>query len=55
MILQGFRHKDVLTENLVKESPTLSRLGRITLMVWAVHRRWKLWFADVKSDFMQSD
>eukprot|EP00913_Durusdinium_trenchii_P017657 g16596.t1 len=55
VILQGFRHKDVLSENLVKESPTLSRFGRITLMVWAVHRRWKLWCADVKSAFMQAN
>ena len=55
VILQGFRHKDVLNENLVKESPTLSRLGRITIMVWAAHRSWKLWCADVKSAFMQSN
>ena len=55
VILQGFRHKDVLTENLQRESPTLSRRGRITLMVWAVHRKWKVWCADVKSAFMQSD
>ena len=55
VILQGFKHKDVLTENLQRESPTLSRHGRITLMVWAVHRKWKLWCADVKSAFMQSD
>ena len=55
VILQGFRHKDVLTENLIKESPTLSRFGRITLMVWAVRRQGKLWCADVKSAFMQSD
>ena len=55
VILQGFRHKDVLNENLVKESPTLSRLGRITIMVWATHRSWKLWCADVKSAFTQSN
>lgn len=42
VIQQGFRRKDVLTENLVKESPTLSRLGRITLMVWAVRPKWKV-------------
>ena len=55
VILQGFRHKEVLHENLQRESPTLSHLGCITLMVWAVHRRWKIWCADVKRTFMQSD
>ena len=55
VILQGFRHIDVLSENLVRESPTLSRLGRMMVMVWATHRSWKLWCADIKSAFMQAD
>ena len=55
VILQGFRHIDVLSENLVRESPTLSRLGRMMIMVWATHRSWKLWCADIKSAFMQAD
>ena len=55
VILQGFRHIDVLSENLVRESPTLSRLGRMTILVWAVHRGWKVWCADIKSAFTQAD
>ena len=55
VIIQGFRHVDVVRENLVRESPTLSRLGRMMVMVWAVHRGWKLWCADIKSAFMQAD
>ena len=48
VIIQGFKHRDVLNENLLKESPTLSRMGRMVIMTWGVHRRWKLWCADVK-------
>ena len=55
VIIQGFKHRDVLNENLLKESPTLSRMGRMVIMTWGVHRRWKLWCADVKSAFMQSN
>ena len=55
VIIQGFKHRDVLNENLLKESPTLSRMGRMVIMTWAVHRRWKLWCADVKSAFTQSN
>ena len=55
VIIQGFKHRDVLNENLLKESPTLSRLGRMLVMIWAVHRRWRIWCADVKSAFMQSN
>ena len=55
VIIQGFRHKDVISEALVKESPTLSRLGRMAVLIWATHREWSLWSADVKSAFMQAD
>ena len=55
VIIEGFKHCDVLNENLQKESPTLSRLGRMLVMIWAVHRQWKIWCADVKSAFMQAN
>ena len=55
VIVQGFKHYDVLNENLQKESPTLSRLGRMLVMIWAMHRQWKIWCADVKSAFMQAN
>ena len=55
VIIQGFKHKDVLNEELERESPTLSMLGRHSVYVMATHKRWKLWSADVKSAFMQAD
>jgi len=47
MILQGFKHRDVLEAKLDTESPTLSRLGCIL--------RWKIGTMDVKSAFLQAD
>ena len=41
--IQGFRHTDVVTEALLKEPPTLSRTGRMLIMVWAVRHKWSLW------------
>ena len=55
VIIQGFRHKDVLTEELDRESPTLSRVGKMLLLQWAVQMKWKLFGADVKSAFMQAN
>ena len=55
VIIQGFKHKDVLSEELVRESPTLSSVGRMVVFVWAVHKCWKVWTADVKSAFMQAN
>lgn len=54
VILQGFRHKDVLTEELDGESPTLSRTGRMLILIWACQLGWKVFAANVKSAFMQS-
>ena len=54
VIIQGFRHKDVLTEELDRESPTLSRTGRMLILIWACQFSWKVFAADVKSAFMQS-
>ena len=55
VIIQGFRHKDVMNEKLETEAPTLSRLGRFLVMTMLVHKRWKAFSADVKSAFMQAD
>ena len=55
VIIQGFKHKDVLEKQLETESPTLSRIGRMLIYVMATHRRWKLFSADVKSAFMQAN
>ena len=54
VIIQGFRHKDVLNEELDRESPTLSRTGRMLILQWACQLGWKIFAADVKSAFMQS-
>ena len=55
VIIQGFRHKDVMNEKLETESPTLSRLGRFLILNMLVHKKWKAFSADVKSAFMQAD
>ena len=55
VILQGFRHRDVLESKLDTESPTLSRLGKYLILQSAVQRRWKIATMDVKSAFLQSD
>ena len=55
VIVQGFRHKDVLENDLDKESPTLSRVGRMLTLQWACQNQWKVFSADVKSAFMQAD
>ena len=54
VIIQGFRRKDVLNEELDRESPTLSRTGRMLILQWACQLGWKVFAADVKSAFMQS-
>ena len=55
VILQGFKHKDVLTQEIETEAPTLSRIGKHLIYIFALQRRWKLFAADVKSAFMQAD
>lgn len=55
VIIQGFRHKDVMNEKLETEAPTLSRLGRFLILNMLVHKKWKAFSADVKSAFMQAD
>ena len=55
VIIQGFRHKDVMNEKLDTEAPTLSRLGRFLILNMLVHKKWKAFSADVKSAFMQAD
>ena len=55
VIIQGFRHRDVLESELEKESPTLSRIGRMLIMQWTCQLQFKLFSAGVKSAFMQSD
>ena len=55
VIIQGFRHKDVLENDLEKESPTLSRVGKMLTLQWACQNQWKVFSADVKSAFMKAD
>ena len=55
VIIQGFKHRDVLEQCLEKDSPTLSRTGRMLIYTLVVHKRWKLFSADVKSAFMQAN
>lgn len=42
VILQGFRHKDVLEKKLETESPTLSMTGRHGLYIFTVQKQWTL-------------
>ena len=39
VIMQGFKHRDVINEKLVTESPTLSKLGRNVALQWSTRRR----------------
>ncbi|CAK0862702.1 unnamed protein product [Prorocentrum cordatum] len=55
VLYQGFKHRDVAEGQLDKEAPTLSRLGRHTVMLWAALRKWRLFAADVKSAFLQAE
>ena len=55
VIMQGFKHKDVLEGEVDKDSPTLSRLGRHCVFQHCSQRQWKLFLADVKSAFLQSE
>ena len=55
VIIQGFKHKDVLEKQLETEFPTLSRIGKMLIYVMAAQQRWKLFSADVKSALLQAD
>ncbi|CAK0890715.1 unnamed protein product, partial [Prorocentrum cordatum] len=55
VLYQGFKHRDVTEGQLDKGAPTLSRLGRHTVMLWAALRKWRLLAADVKSAFLQAE
>ena len=55
VILQGFKHRDVLSGEIAKESPTLSRLGRMVIFMISAMKHWPLWLGDVKSAFLQSE
>ncbi|CAK0791252.1 unnamed protein product [Prorocentrum cordatum] len=55
VLYQGFKHRDVAEGQLDKEAPTLSRLGRHTVLLWAALRKWRLFAADVKSAFLQAE
>ena len=54
VVIQGFRHKDVL-ENDLETPPTLSRVGKMLTLQWACQSQWKVLSADVKSAFTQAD
>ena len=54
LIMQGFKHKDVVTGEVNKESPTLSRLGRFVTFLILAMNNWKFFTADVKSAFLAS-
>eukprot|EP00434_Breviolum_minutum_P011884 symbB.v1.2.010485.t1/scaffold674.1/size176181/2 len=55
VILQGFKHRDVVQGKLDTESPTLSRLGKYLIVLVGCIKRWKFGTMDVKSAFLQSD
>ena len=55
VILQGFKHKDVLESKLDTESPTISRLGKYLMVLMACCMKWRIGTMDVKSAFLQSD
>ncbi|CAK0872984.1 unnamed protein product, partial [Prorocentrum cordatum] len=55
VLYQRFKHRDVAEGQLDKEAPTLSRLGRHTVMLWASLRKWRLFSADVKFVFLQAE
>ena len=55
IIIQGFKHRDVLEDTVDKEAPTLSMVGRSSIYLFAVVRQLKLWSADVKTAFQQAD
>ena len=55
VIVQAFKHKDVLEKELETDNPTLSRVGRMLIYVMAVHQGWKVFSADVKNTFMLAD
>ena len=42
VILQGFKHRDVLTQEIETEAPTLSRIGKHLIYIFAVHHEWKI-------------
>ncbi|CAE7693968.1 RE1, partial [Symbiodinium necroappetens] len=53
LITQGFRDPDALAGLLDSTSPTLSRLGRTTLMSLAAIRSWSTFIADITTAFLQ--
>ncbi len=55
VILQGFKHRDVLSGEIAKESPTLTRLGRMVIFMISAMKHWPLWLGGVKSAFLQSE
>ncbi|CAK0811747.1 unnamed protein product, partial [Prorocentrum cordatum] len=55
VLYQGIEHRDAAEGQLDKEAPTLSRLDRHTVMLWASLRKDRLFTVDVKSAFLQSD
>ena len=44
-----------LNKKLDVEAPTMSRLGRRAIYFWATAKGWKLFGADGKSAFLQSE
>ncbi len=55
VIMQGFKHRDVLSGELDKKSPTLSRLGRYIIFSILATNGWKFFSADASSAFLQAD
>ena len=55
VILQGFKHRDALSGEIAKESPTLTRFGRMVIFMMSAMKHWPLWLGDVKSAFLQSE
>ena len=53
LITQGFRDPDALAGKIASTSPTLSRLGRTSLMSIAANLGWSTFVADISTAFLQ--
>ena len=51
--LQCFKHEDAVSQDLGKQSPTMSRLARHLLLETGACRHWRCFEADVADAFLQ--
>ena len=53
LIIKGYQDPDLLT--VPREAPTLSSLGRNSILAEASKRRFKIWLGDIKTAFLNGD